>query len=156
MKKIIIFAVLILSLIVLSSCNSSNSLNNNVVEEIRGDQITVFKAQECGCCGGYIAELQRQGLNVDVKSVVDVTPKKDEYNIPNNMRSCHTTRVGNYFIEGHVPMVALNKLLEEKPDIDGIALPGMPSGSAGMPGPKTEKFKIYAIKNGQTSLFMEI
>ena len=54
---------------------------------------------------------------------------KQKYNIPLEMQSCHTTIIGKYFIEGHVPLEAVNKLLKEQPDIDGIALPGMPIGN---------------------------
>lgn len=64
--------------------------------------------------------------------------------------------MGNFIIEGHVPVEAIVKLLEEKPAIGGIALPGMPSGSPGMPGQKMEDFKIYALSNGAVSVFMTI
>jgi hypothetical protein len=62
-----------------------------------------------------------------------------------------------YFIEGHNPIEAINKLLTEKPEIDGITLPEMPSGSPGMPGFKIEKWKIHSVKNAQDQgIFMEI
>jgi len=62
-----------------------------------------------------------------------------------------------YFIEGHIPIEAINKLLTEKPEINGIALPQMPSGSPGMPGFKLSPFKIHSVKNGQDQgIFMEI
>jgi hypothetical protein len=62
-----------------------------------------------------------------------------------------------YFIEGHIPIEAINKLLTEKPEINGIALPQMPSGSPGMTGFKLSPFKIHSIKNGQDQgIFMEI
>lgn len=84
---------------------------------------------------------------------------KEKYNIPPEVQSCHTTIISDYvirdyFIEGHVPIEAISKLLEEKPDIDGIALPGMPTGSLGMGGEKTVQFEILAVKNGETSVFM--
>ena len=63
------------------------------------------------------------------------------------MESCHTTVMGNYFVEGHIPLEVVNKLLTEKPDIKGIAMPGMPNGSPGMPGVKRGDFVIYAINN---------
>jgi hypothetical protein len=64
--------------------------------------------------------------------------------------------IGNYFVEGHVPIEAVNKLLSEKPAIDGIALPDMPSGSPGMPGAKRGKWRIFALSDGKMSEFMEI
>jgi hypothetical protein len=71
--------------------------------------------------------------------------------------SCHTVLLNNYFVEGHIPIEAIEKLLTEKPEINGIALPQMPSGSCGMTGLKLSPFKIYSIKNGQDQgIFMEI
>ena len=81
---------------------------------------------------------------------------KTKYDIPKNMESCHTSIIDNYFVEGHIPLEAINKLLIEKPLIDGIALPNMPSGSPGMPGIKRETFVIYSITNGQIGEFMRI
>ena len=72
------------------------------------------------------------------------------------MQSCHTAILGKYFIEGHVPLEAINKLLKERPDIDGIALPGMPIGTPGMPGEKEETFIIYQLVDGKSSVFMTI
>jgi hypothetical protein len=69
------------------------------------------------------------------------------------MQSCHTTVVGDYFIEGHVPIEAIDKLLSEKPLIDGIALPGKPYGAPGMRGAKTSDFTIYALSDGRASVF---
>ena len=68
------------------------------------------------------------------------------------MQSCHTTIMGKYFIEGHVPLQAVNKLLKEQPDIDGIALPGMPIGTPGMPGEKA--VAIPNRINGRICIFV--
>ncbi len=81
---------------------------------------------------------------------------KKKYQIPQNMESCHTGVIEGYFVEGHVPVEAIEELLAEKPDISGIALPGMPPGSPGMPDQKTEAFKIYALSDGTASEFMII
>lgn len=86
----------------------------------------------------------------------DMASIKAGYKIPRDMESCHTTVIGDYFVEGHVPIKAVEKLLNEKPNIEGIALPGMPSGSPGMSGAKVEKFKIYAISNGTARSFMTL
>ena len=73
------------------------------------------------------------------------------------MQSCHTTTIGNYFVEGHIPIEAIEKLMTEKPNIKGIAMPGMPSGSPGMPGAKQGPFIIYAIGNdGSVGEFMRM
>ena len=72
------------------------------------------------------------------------------------MQSCHTTIIDKYFVEGHVPLEAINKLLKERPDIDGLALPGMPIGTPGMPGDKEEPYVIYQLVDGNFSVFMTI
>ena len=81
---------------------------------------------------------------------------KQKYSIPLEMQSCHTTIIDKYFIEGHVPLEAINKLLKERPDIDGLALPGMPIGTPGMPGDKEEPYVIYQLVDGNFSVFMTI
>lgn len=86
----------------------------------------------------------------------DMVSIRKKYQIPENLASCHTAFIEDYFVEGHVPIAAIEKLFEEKPDIDGIALPGMPSGSPGMTGQQTEAFKIYALRDGTASEFMII
>jgi hypothetical protein len=145
------FLFLIFGLIFVSGCGT----NGNAVKELK-EKITVYKSPTCGCCVGYIAELNRKGFDVETKSMVDLSPLKQKYNIPLNMQSCHTALVRDYFVEGHVPIEAVDKLLQEHPDIDGIALPNMPAGSPGMPGLKQGPFVIYQLTNGVSSVFMEV
>ncbi len=78
------------------------------------------------------------------------------YPVPPGMESCHITVLDGYSAEGHIPVEAIEKLLMENPDIDGLVMPGMPPGSPGMPGPQVEDFVIYAVKDGKTSKFMTI
>ncbi len=77
--------------------------------------------------------------------VDDTAAIKEQYGIPEELWSCHTTIVDGYYIEGHVPIDVVLKLLAERPTIDGIALPGMPSGSPGMDGEKDGPWVIYAV-----------
>ena len=105
----------------------------------------------------YLSYLRNVGFSVDAKSVQNIESIKNEYGIPYEMSSCHTSVIGGYVIEGHMPVVAIEKLLEEKPDIKGIALPEMPMGSPGMGGKKSENWTIYSLeKNGSVSVFMEL
>ena len=117
-------------------------------------EFTVFKTPLCGCCKLYIDYLRENGMSVQVVEKADVAPIKRQYKIPENMQSCHTAKVGDYFVEGHVPIDAVKKLITEKPDLDGIALPGMPSGSPGMPGSKSDELVIYGVVDGNTSVFL--
>lgn len=107
--------------------------------------VTVYKTPACGCCGVYVTYLRKQGFAVKVEDMSSLSSIKSKYNIPSEMESCHTTVAGNYVIEGHVPVEVINKLLTEKPDIKGIAIPGMPAGSPGMPGTKQGQFTVYSI-----------
>ncbi len=117
---------------------------------------TMYKSPTCSCCGEYAAYLEANRFEIEVVLDEDVARPKAAFGVPAAMWSCHTLRVGDYFVEGHVPLAAIEHLLRTRPDIDGIALPGMPAGSPGMPGRKTEVFVIHAIKDGQVSEFMRI
>ena len=118
--------------------------------------VEVFKTPSCGCCYGYVLFLEKEKFNVKQTDMRSLHSIKQKYNIPLEMQSCHTTIIGKYFIEGHVPLEAVNKLLKEQPDIDGIALPGMPIGTPGMPGKKEEPFIVYQLIDGKFSIFMTI
>jgi|TARA_B100001094_G_C18023801_1_gene716517 hypothetical protein len=118
--------------------------------------VEVFKTPSCGCCNGYVLFLEKEKFKVKQTDMRSLQTVKQKYNIPLEMQSCHTTIIGEYFIEGHVPYEAINKLLKEQPDIDGIALPGMPIGTPGMPGEKDEPYVIYQLIDGKSSVFMTI
>jgi len=118
---------------------------------------TIYKSPTCGCCGNYVTYLKRYGYDVEVVDIEDMDSVKREYNIPQDMESCHTTVTDEgYVVEGHIPVEAMNKLLEEKPVVNGIAMPGMPVGSPGMPGTKNGKFIIHQLDIEGTSEFMQL
>jgi len=116
-------------------------------------KITVFKSPTCSCCSGWVEEMKQNGFQVVSVDTQDMSSIKEQYNVPEEMVSCHTAVIGDYFVEGHVPVEAVKKLIQEKPLVEGIALPGMPTGSPGMPGQKTGPFEVYALSNGMASLF---
>ena len=123
---------------------------------VQGEKVTLYKSPTCGCCVSHSGFLKRDGYSIDFEETTDMDSVKKAHNIPSSMQSCHTSIIGDYFVEGHVPLEVIDKLLAEKPDLDGIALPGMPAGSPGMPGLKSEEFIIYGLKDGQVSEFMRI
>ncbi|MDK1373401.1 MULTISPECIES: DUF411 domain-containing protein [unclassified Sinorhizobium] len=111
---------------------------------------TLYKSPECGCCEGYVAYLRDNGFKVDVKETDELAAISHKAGVPEDMQGCHTTFIDGYVIDGHVPINVVRKLLKEKPAIAGITLPGMPMGSPGMSGTKTEKFVIYTVpKDGK-------
>jgi len=76
------------------------------------------------------------------------------HGVPPGLRTCHTGLIDGYVVEGHVPAEFVTRLLDEKPDIRGIGVPGMPIGSPGMEGPYRESYDVVAYsKTGQTAVF---
>ncbi len=122
------------------------------------ETITVYKSATCGCCTGWAKHMESSGYKIDVVDLEenDLMAIKRKYGISRSVMSCHTAVIGDYFVEGHIPSKVVDKLLAEKPPIDGIAMAGMPSGSPGMPGPKNEIWKIYALKDGKISEYQEL
>ena len=149
--KVILGVFLIFSLLI-AGCTTTGNVN----AATKGVEVTLYKSATCGCCVGYAAEMEARGYNVTTVNSVDMDGIKQQYTVPSNMESCHTAVIGGYFVEGHVPFEAVEKLLTEKPAIDGIALPNMPAESPGMPGVKKGPFVVYAITNGQSTVFMEV
>lgn len=114
---------------------------------------TVYRSPLCSCCHEYEAYLRAAGWTVATVDVDDTAAFKAGRGIPEAAWSCHTVIVEGYTVEGHVPLVAIERLLAERPAIDGIALPGMPAGSPGMPGVQEAPFVVLAIEDGSTSEF---
>ncbi len=117
--------------------------------EVPAKSVILYKSPQCGCCEGYAKYLRRNGFTVTVKPTHDLSLIKRQHAVPKDLESCHTMLVEDYVVEGHVPLKTLNKLLQERPKIKGISLPGMPQGSPGMGGPKTEPFTIFQFGNGE-------
>ena len=103
-------------------------------ESASAGTITVWKSPTCGCCTEWVSYMRSKGYRIVVNSVADTVPTKLSFGIPETLHSCHTSKLGDYIIEGHVPAGAIEKLLAERPALKGIALPGMPEGAPGMDG----------------------
>jgi hypothetical protein len=108
-------------------------------------QATLYKNPQCGCCEGYADYLRENGFEVTVKPTHDLPLLHRQHGVPEPLVGCHTTLVDGYVVEGHVPIGAVLRMLDERPAIKGISLPGMPAGSPGMFGDKTAPFTIYEI-----------
>jgi hypothetical protein len=114
---------------------------------------TLYKNPQCTCCEAYADYLRDNGFKVAVKPTHVLSLIKRQYGVPEPLDGCHTMLVDEYVIEGHVPLKSLNRLLTERPEIKGISLPGMPMGSPGMSGTKTEPFTIYEISGGAPKVY---
>jgi hypothetical protein len=98
--------------------------------------LLVTKTAFCGCCKVWVERMKAAGFTVEVKDVKDVTPTARKLGVPDDLRSCHTSQIDGYAIEyaieGHVPAADIKRLLAQRPEAAGIAVPGMVMGSPGM------------------------
>ena len=92
----------------------------------------VSKDPNCGCCSGWVEHVQAAGFQATVMEMSDLAPLKARLRVPVHLASCHTAEIEGYVIEGHVPSLAIKRLLSERPSAIGLAVPGMPIGSPGM------------------------
>ncbi|MDB4841914.1 DUF411 domain-containing protein, partial [Planktomarina sp.] len=110
--------------------------------------IYVAKNPQCGCCRAWIEILTDQGFNVTTedRSGSLLTEFKIESGVPKDMMSCHTAKIDGYFIEGHVSASDIKRLIADRPNALGLAVPAMPYGSPGM-GPEDEReaYDVYII-----------
>ena len=122
-----------------------------------GPAIHVLKDPDCGCCTTWIEIVAAEGFEVttELADAAALMRFKAENGIPEAMASCHTARVDGYMIEGHVPVADIRRLLVERPDAIGLAVPGMTLGSPGM-GPESEReaYDVHLIhRDGSTTVF---
>ncbi|MCD2452118.1 MAG: DUF411 domain-containing protein [Methylicorpusculum sp.] len=109
-------------------------------------QVEVLKSPQCGCCGKWINHLQQNGFQVNTHEVNDVPAAREKLGMPDRLGSCHTARVGDYVIEGHVPAADIQRLLKEKPQTLGLAVPSMPPGSPGMETAKPVPYETLLVQ----------
>jgi hypothetical protein len=108
--------------------------------------ITVYKSPTCGCCSNWVDHLRKNNFDVKAVDVEDIQEVKRTYGVPAELGSCHTAVVGGYVIEGHVPATDVARMLQEKPAIVGISVPGMPVGSPGMEVPgRSQPYQVIAF-----------
>lgn len=119
--------------------------------------MTVYRDPSCGCCEAWAEIARNAGYEVTIVDHPDMPAIKRQYGVPDELLSCHTTIVGGYALEGHVPLEHVQRLLAEKPaGVRGIAVPGMPRGSPGMEMPDGSKdpFQVIAFDaGGRTKVF---
>jgi hypothetical protein len=119
--------------------------------------VEVWKDPNCGCCKDWMAHLEGAGFEVKAHDKGN-TAARAAFGMPQALGSCHTAKVQGYVIEGHVPAADIKRLLADKPQALGLAVPGMPIGSPGMDGPayggKRDPYKVLLVqKNGSSQVF---
>ncbi len=116
--------------------------------------VDVYKSPACGCCDEWVKHMRENGYSVEIHNLRNVNPVKLELGVPRHLQSCHTAKIGGYVIEGHVPANDIARLLNERPKITGLTVPGMPTGSPGMDGPRKDPFDVLSFQSdGKTSVY---
>jgi hypothetical protein len=120
------------------------------------DTLVVHKTATCGCCKAWVAHMEENGFTVvsHDHEMVELNRLNQDVGLPSDLVSCHTALIGGYVVEGHVPADLVKRLLEEKPQVAGLAVPGMPIGSPGMEGVVKQRYDVIAYgRDGSRSVY---
>ena len=116
--------------------------------------IVVYKDPSCGCCNAWIKHLKKNDFNVEVHDEKNMQSIKSRLMVPGNLQSCHTATIDGYTIEGHVPADVIERLVNEKPEVLGLTVPGMPMGTPGMEGPRKDPYDVLTFnERKETSVY---
>lgn len=118
-----------------------------------GREILIYKNPGCECCDLWVAHLREAGFSTQIFQRGGVTELKLKWGVPPALHSCHTAKIAGYVIEGHVPASAIERLLRERPDAIGLAVPGMPIGSPGMEGGAPQDYDVVLFGKDTQKVF---
>jgi hypothetical protein len=116
--------------------------------------ILVHKDPNCGCCAGWVQHLKAAGFAITVKETSNLQVVRKRLRVPADLAACHTAEVDGYVLEGHVPAVAVRRLLDRRPAATGLAVPGMPAGSPGMEGGTPQPYDVVLFGASGRQTFM--
>lgn len=118
-------------------------------------EIVVYKDPNCGCCAKWVDHMRKNGFDVKVEDTGSMAEVKQRFGVAASHTSCHTSVLGDYVFEGHIPADAIQKFLAKPPaGARGLAVPGMPPGSPGMESASPRAYEILLVnKDGSTSVF---
>ena len=140
--------------VLLAAIAMSQSAGAQTKQGAAKPHVSVYKTPTCGCCGKWVEHMQANGFAATTTNLPDLAEIKAKHKVPAQLQSCHTSLVGGYVIEGHVPADDIKRLLRERPAIVGLAAPGMPAGSPGMDVPHAPAYDVIAFdKNGKTHVY---
>ena len=126
-------------------------------KDIISKEITVYKNPECGCCKKWVSYLKENNYKVIEKDTHNVLAVKKRLGVPEKVAACHTAVIDGYVIEGHVTNRDIKRLLLFRPEVKGIAVPGMPIGTPGMEqGNTKESYNVMSFdKDGNTKVYIK-
>jgi hypothetical protein len=113
--------------------------------------VTVYKSSSCTCCAKWVDHMKANGFKTTVHDREDMDQVKDWLGVPQKVRSCHTAQVDKYLIEGHVPAADVLRLVQEKPKVAGLAIPGMPQSAPGMDMKPHQPYEVVAFQSSGTT-----
>lgn len=118
--------------------------------------VVIHRDPSCGCCGAWAEHIAAAGFPSRIVEEVRINAVKTRLGVPAAMWSCHTAEVDGYVLEGHVPASALVRLLDDRPAVRGLAVPGMPVGSPGMevPSMAADAYDVMAFNADTSFVFM--
>lgn len=149
--KVFVVSLLFVLFSFLPACENGQE---SVATESQTAVISVYKTPTCGCCKKWVNHLREKGFTVETHDQPSLTALKQEQGVPKGAEACHTALVDGYVIEGHVPAREIARLLEERPPVRGLVVPGMPLGSPGMEADRTEAYSVLAFDDtGRVSTF---
>ena len=135
------------------------ALTSEQANAARRSVMTIYKDPNCGCCNLWAKAMENAGFTVERVNTDDLPGIKKRFGVPSEVEGCHTATIDGYFLDGHVPLEAVRKLLDEKPDLAGLAVPGMPEGSLGMGSDPNASYDVFAVGKGpdqKTSIYYEV
>lgn len=152
-KKVFVGIGVVSMLVGLISFQANQTISTPVTESVTASltdlPVTVYRTEGCSCCTGFAKELEATGADVSVETIssLQMSELKGKYGITPKQASCHTSIIDGYVVEGHVPFEVIAKLIDDRPSISGITLPGMPIGTPGMPGKQIEVYNVTTLEN---------
>ena len=118
--------------------------------------MTLHRAEGCSCCATYADYLRENDFDVDMKTHDDLEPIRARYGVPEAAVGCHTSVIDGYVVEGHVPVEAIDRLLSDRPTLNGISVVGMPVNSPGMGEPNGQPLDILSFHEGRVADYMSV
>ena len=138
-----------------SAGESKPDLTPVVASAETGTVATIYRSPGCGCCDSYAEYLEAHGFAVELVDDRNFDKRSVEAGVPEQGLGCHLAMIDGYAVSGLVPVDIIERLLEQRPEITGITLPGMPANAPGMAPEKTGTLKVYAFSPEGVSVFSD-
>jgi hypothetical protein len=116
-------------------------------------KVKVRRDPGCTCCEGWAAHMRRAGFDVTIADDPKLSAYKDSLHVPADLRSCHTSTIGRFVFEGHVPVDEIQRFLKAPGTAIGLGVAGMPAGSPGMESATPAHYEVVAFSTTKHWVF---